>query len=151
MIWTHGLDDPESSLPTPNILWFCDSVLCLNRKTKEKYFPPTLLRRRHAPKATQRSCVRAGYQPPSSQVPHPVYMSHFLRFSHLWTAHISVHDSGSRRLSYDLVAKYLDNRASKQKTFQCRNLLHPSPRLPQAGSASPNPRSWRACALIFSH
>ena len=23
-----GLDDPQRSLPTPNILWFCDSVKC---------------------------------------------------------------------------------------------------------------------------
>ena len=25
-----GLDDPQRSLPTPTILWFCDSVLCLD-------------------------------------------------------------------------------------------------------------------------
>ena len=25
--WRVGLDDPQRSLPTPNILWFCDSVV----------------------------------------------------------------------------------------------------------------------------
>jgi len=23
---SHGLDDPQRSLPTPTILWFCDSL-----------------------------------------------------------------------------------------------------------------------------
>jgi len=45
-----GLGDPQRSLPTPTILWFCDSVICLDARraagglgpARPQWFPPLL-------------------------------------------------------------------------------------------------------------
>lgn len=101
-------------------------------KTTEGCFPPASLHRRHSQDHPEELCQCWVPAPKLPSSPPCVSVS-FPHLSHLWLAHNSVHDSGSKQLSYDLVAKYLDKGASKQKTFQCKNPFHPSTPLPQSG------------------
>lgn len=124
-------------------------MVCIQERLQRNIFLLHHFREDTFPRPPREAVSELGTSPKAPKFPHPVYWSHFPWFSHLCTARISVHDSGSKQLSYDLVAKYLDNRASKQKSFQYRNLLQPSTPLLWAGLMSPSPGSQRGCALSF--